>query len=174
MDKKPYPSESQERFIVRLPDGMRDLIADEAKKSNRSMNAEVVARLQQSFDGATGSAEIERLRFENATLQQMVEGKSLGTDLAAILAVTLAGQTLGMIDTVQASKTTPRELQSLRSFAELVLAKQPMDWPAELMRAYEAAPGDAAGAKAKRELEVLRRIGQSLTAYYQSKFNRET
>lgn len=49
MERKPYPSENQERFIVRLPDGMRDLIADEAKKNNRSMNAEIVARLQQSF-----------------------------------------------------------------------------------------------------------------------------
>lgn len=37
---------------MRFPDGMRDLIADEAKKSNRSMNAEIVARLQASFEAS--------------------------------------------------------------------------------------------------------------------------
>lgn len=51
MERKPYPSETQERFIVRLPDGMRDRIADAAKTAGRSMNAEIVARLQDSFDG---------------------------------------------------------------------------------------------------------------------------
>lgn len=50
MHKKPYPSETQERFIVRLPDGMRDMIADAAKLGNRSMNSEVVRRLEASFE----------------------------------------------------------------------------------------------------------------------------
>lgn len=54
MEKKPYPSETQERFIVRFPDGMRDRIAEEAKKNNRSMNAEIVARLEQSLAGEIG------------------------------------------------------------------------------------------------------------------------
>ena len=49
MSTKPYPSEMQERFIVRLPDGMRDQIADAAKQLRRSMNTEVVARLAASF-----------------------------------------------------------------------------------------------------------------------------
>jgi hypothetical protein len=50
MDKKPYPSELQDRFIVRFPDGMRDRIAEAAKANNRSMNSEIIARLQASFD----------------------------------------------------------------------------------------------------------------------------
>lgn len=50
MDKKPYPSETQERFIVRFPNGMRDRIAEAAKDSNRSMNAEIISRIQSSFD----------------------------------------------------------------------------------------------------------------------------
>ncbi len=50
MERKPYPSETQERFIVRLPDGMRDRIADSAKFHNRSMNSEIVARLTASLD----------------------------------------------------------------------------------------------------------------------------
>lgn len=46
--REPYPSEKQERFIVRLPDGMRDWLRDEAARNKRSMNAEIVYRLDQS------------------------------------------------------------------------------------------------------------------------------
>lgn len=47
--KKLYPSQKQERFIIRLPDGMRDRIAKAARANNRTMNGEVVSRLEQSF-----------------------------------------------------------------------------------------------------------------------------
>lgn len=168
MTTTPATKQAGDKYIVRFPDGMREAVAEAARQNNRSMNAEIVARLSQSFEGAAESVELEQLRAENATLKLMLEGKSLGTDLAAVLAVTLAGQTLGMIDAVQHGKTSPRELQTLRAFADLVLAKQPADWPSELMRAYETTPSDAAGAKAKRELEILRRIGKSLVTYYES------
>lgn len=69
MKKKPYPSETQERFIVRLPDGMRDRIAAEAKANNRSMNAEIVARLEGSLDGTSVSLP-ERLRDELVSLSE--------------------------------------------------------------------------------------------------------
>lgn len=39
-----------EKYIVRLPEGMRDRIAESAKANNRSMNAEIVARIQNSFE----------------------------------------------------------------------------------------------------------------------------
>jgi hypothetical protein len=39
-----------DKYIVRLPDGMRDRIAEAAKENNRSMNAEIVARLERSFN----------------------------------------------------------------------------------------------------------------------------
>lgn len=38
------------KFIVRLPDGMRDRIAEAARANGRSMNAEIVHRLEQSFE----------------------------------------------------------------------------------------------------------------------------
>jgi len=62
--RKPYPSEKQERFIVRLPDGMRDQIAEAAKSNNRTMNAEVVSRLQKSFEAEQRQllSEIRRMR----------------------------------------------------------------------------------------------------------------
>jgi len=56
MPKAPYPSEMADRFIVRMPDGMRDKIAEAAKTNNRSMNSEVIARLEASFDPAISEA----------------------------------------------------------------------------------------------------------------------
>lgn len=39
------------KFMLRLPGDMRDRIAAEAKANKRSMNAEIVARLQSSLEG---------------------------------------------------------------------------------------------------------------------------
>ena len=47
--RKPYPSEVQDRFIVRLPKGMRQQLANAAKTNNRSMNAELVFLLERAF-----------------------------------------------------------------------------------------------------------------------------
>lgn len=41
--------QTQDKFVVRLPEGMRDRIAEAATRNSRSMNAEIVARLQSSF-----------------------------------------------------------------------------------------------------------------------------
>lgn len=54
MPKRPdnassYPSHELDRFIVRLPDGMRERLRAAAEQAGRSMNAEVVFRLEQSF-----------------------------------------------------------------------------------------------------------------------------
>lgn len=44
-----YPSQQQEKFVLRLPDGMRDRIKSAATANNRSMNAEIVALLEERF-----------------------------------------------------------------------------------------------------------------------------
>lgn len=49
MNKDLPPSRVAEQFVVRFPDGMRDRIAEAAKASGRSMNAEIVSRLQSTF-----------------------------------------------------------------------------------------------------------------------------
>jgi Arc-like DNA binding domain len=48
-DRNPYPSELADKFILRLPDGMRDRIAAASKLNKRSMNAEIVERIEKSF-----------------------------------------------------------------------------------------------------------------------------
>ncbi|WP_445611726.1 Arc family DNA-binding protein [Hafnia alvei] len=39
-----------ERFTVRMPDGLRDAIAERAKKHGRSMNSEIIQVLQDALD----------------------------------------------------------------------------------------------------------------------------
>ncbi len=48
-ERKPYPSEQQDRLIVRFPDGMRDRIATLAKANGRSMNAEIISMIETWF-----------------------------------------------------------------------------------------------------------------------------
>lgn len=40
----------QDKFMLRMPDGMRDRLKDEAASNNRSLNAEIVARLERTLD----------------------------------------------------------------------------------------------------------------------------
>lgn len=42
-------SRESDKFMLRLPDGMRDKIAYVAKANGRSMNAEIIARLERTF-----------------------------------------------------------------------------------------------------------------------------
>lgn len=52
----PRTAQVADKYIVRFPDGMRDRIAEAAKANNRSMNAEIVARLEQTLAGNHGAA----------------------------------------------------------------------------------------------------------------------
>lgn len=87
----------QERFVIRLPDGMRDRIADAAKANNRSMNAEIVSRLERSFEGA-------QLGFSADLLDVL--------GLQATLTLTLAA-------TIDRSKLTEGDLMILDSLTKV-------------------------------------------------------
>ena len=53
-----------DKYILRLPDGMRAKISELAKANNRSMNAEIVLMLQQAMDaraGGTPTIDVEAL-----------------------------------------------------------------------------------------------------------------
>lgn len=50
-----------DKYIVRMPEGMRDRIAASAKLNNRTMNAEIVARLQQSFEPSGDTAHLQEV-----------------------------------------------------------------------------------------------------------------
>lgn len=54
---KTTPAKDQDQFIVRLPDGMRDRIKSAASDNNRSMNAEIVATLEEKYPAPLSSDE---------------------------------------------------------------------------------------------------------------------
>lgn len=45
-----YSSRSADKFVVRLPDGMREKIAVRAKGHHRSMNSEIISVLERDLD----------------------------------------------------------------------------------------------------------------------------
>lgn len=49
--KKTQHVQAGEKYLIRFPEGMREHLAEVAKSNNRSMNAEIVARLERSFEG---------------------------------------------------------------------------------------------------------------------------
>lgn len=47
--KPPAPSDVADKFMLRLPDGMRDRIKSAADANGRSMNAEIVSALEDKY-----------------------------------------------------------------------------------------------------------------------------
>jgi CMP-N-acetylneuraminic acid synthetase len=54
-----YSSRTADKFVVRLPDGMRERIAEVARTQHRSMNSEIIARLEQSINQEQNVAAID-------------------------------------------------------------------------------------------------------------------
>lgn len=71
MAKEPYPSETADRYIVRFPDGMRDRIREEAEKNNRSMNAEIIARLEASLSSRDFASDVSGKDLARTTRELM-------------------------------------------------------------------------------------------------------
>lgn len=46
-------AQNQDKFIIRLPDGLRERIRTAADKNHRSMNAEVVSLLEENYPAPT-------------------------------------------------------------------------------------------------------------------------
>ena len=71
MTSKQFPSDKQDKFMLRFPEGMRERIRVAAEKSGRSMNAEIVARLDESFRSVEM---LERVSDMSAELDRKLEG----------------------------------------------------------------------------------------------------
>lgn len=51
-----YPCEDLEKFLVRMPLGLRDSVKAVAKRNHRSMNAEIVFQLERAIQNEKGEA----------------------------------------------------------------------------------------------------------------------
>ncbi|MNQ54955.1 Arc-like DNA binding domain protein [compost metagenome] len=67
-----YSSRTADKFVVRLPEGMRERIAVVARNHHRSMNSEIIARLEQSMlqEGALDEGVSMRLDSPELTLHE--------------------------------------------------------------------------------------------------------
>lgn len=78
-DKPTYPSDAAEKFIVRFPPGVRERIAEAAKANNRSMNAEIVSRLERED---WEDADLQRFRAE--AIQAQIEQARVGLGFISV------------------------------------------------------------------------------------------
>jgi hypothetical protein len=73
-NKKNFPSQDFDRFIVRLPPGMRERIRVAAEAEDRSMNAEIVARIADSFRSPARESELwKALERRDLLVQQLID-----------------------------------------------------------------------------------------------------
>lgn len=73
-----------DRFMLRLPDGMRDRIKAAAEANNRSMNAEIVAALQEKYpEPKTDDLRVflEELRARLDEVRSETDAKALADDV---------------------------------------------------------------------------------------------
>ena len=75
MEKSSYPSDQADKFMLRLPDGMRDRIADAASVAGRSMNAEIITRLHASFEARKADpSEVHEIELQLLELEVKFTG----------------------------------------------------------------------------------------------------
>lgn len=104
------PGRASDQFPLRFPDGMRDRIKGEAEQNSRSMNAEIIARLQDTLD-----------LDDNLALRTQIEKKIRGTDLDAIYGeLKLIRAALGPVIESRVLPDGSEEVTFLRKRAERV------------------------------------------------------
>jgi hypothetical protein len=73
-----------DKFMLRLPPGMREAVAREAEKSGRSMNAEIVERIARSFERSADPQEIARTLERIAGAADVLDGIFFGPENVAL------------------------------------------------------------------------------------------
>ena len=93
MSRPKYPSDEQDQFMIRFPSGMREELKSAAAANNRSMNAEIVARL-------SGGGKTLRDEFAMAALTGFLAGdEGLGISLRRRHACRSRGQAMNALST---------------------------------------------------------------------------
>lgn len=81
MTKKNFPSDSLDKFMLRFPSGMREQIKEESNKNGRSMNAEIVHRLEVSF-----------IADQNSAAASLLQGDGIENVLTPTLSASMASK----------------------------------------------------------------------------------
>jgi hypothetical protein len=73
-----------DKFMLRLPDGMRKAMAHAAETNSRSMNSEIVERLARSFERSVDPQEIARTLERIAGAADILNGIFFGPENVAL------------------------------------------------------------------------------------------
>jgi hypothetical protein len=104
MAESPYPSQVQDKFVLRLPDGMRDRIKAAAEANNRSMNAEIVAALEERYPAPTRS-ELDEMLDELQRLSSMLKDPDTEPQIVQSLRISIAKVRARIFDLTGVSAT---------------------------------------------------------------------
>ncbi|EFI62654.1 MULTISPECIES: Arc family DNA-binding protein [Comamonas] len=101
----PTTGRDSDKFMLRLPDGMRDKLKAEAKSNNRTLNAEIVARLEGSFvSGASSDPNLHALALRIATLELELADSRMEAETLAIDSCIASGIALEAIKLINKHK----------------------------------------------------------------------
>lgn len=95
-------------YNLRLPPELKDKIAESAKELNRSMNADIVARLEESFEGSTFTKE-QKIEYGEGFLAGTIEALT-----------TLYSDLLGDLENSYSSDPTPELLLEIEKYKFLI------------------------------------------------------
>jgi len=76
------PSDTADKFVLRLPDGMRERIKTVADRNNRSMNAEIISTLESAYPAVMTFTDFMRDWVAPITVAKTQEGKQRLVDAA--------------------------------------------------------------------------------------------
>ncbi|WP_394779080.1 Arc family DNA-binding protein [Undibacterium sp.] len=86
----PPPSRTADQFVLRLPEGMRDRIASVAKDANRSMNAEIIGRLEATFKNSSITSDKLELSEELMdSYRNQIQQSKLIEELTTVISIAL-------------------------------------------------------------------------------------
>jgi hypothetical protein len=64
-DNENYNSRTADKFLIRLPEGMRDQLKLSAKRNHRSINSEIIFMIEQNLASAITQNNKEKLGIRN-------------------------------------------------------------------------------------------------------------
>lgn len=156
-DKTPFPSDAADKFVVRFPEGMRDQIAEAAKAAGRSMNAEIVHRLDTTFTRTHASQMRDVASDEVAALRREIEHLQARLQAAGdITKVVETTQALLAISLRNAIERMPEQLRkehaTIHQLANSILHGDVRGMGTAFARILEADEDLALGAKEAADL----------------------
>lgn len=122
MEKR--PGRGADQFILRLPEGMRDLIKEHAEKNARSMNAEIVIRLETAYSDANKSPSDITLHLSEDLREKLEAASTIYDHSAEEHAIWLIQRDVDRLAEYQTAYEEISELQFKNHVLESDLQKQ--------------------------------------------------